>query len=194
MAVGSGSSSGPLVEVSSGGSWTVQTIPTQPGSFGSLTGVSCASPIACIAVGGGLVAGFDGSAWSVQHVTMPPGGTVDFNAVSCSSPDACTVAGAFTSAGPAPFVRQPLVERWDGSNWTIENTPSPANSGELTGLSCASAGERARQSGTRPMAHRSPRVGMGTIGRWRTSLTRARARTAWEAYRVSRQPLAQRSG
>lgn len=140
VAVG-GESYGPLVEVWSGGSWTIQTIPTQPGSdVGALTGVSCASPIACIGVGSsGLVARFDGSGWSVQDATEPPGGTVGFNAVSCTSSDACTAAGVFTSAGPAPFVTQPLVERWDGSNWTIENTPSPANSGAFTGISCASA-------------------------------------------------------
>jgi hypothetical protein len=60
--------------------------------------------------------------------------------VSCTAPRACTATGgSFGTAGPT------LAERWDGTRWRIQPTPSPANSGtshrepELNAVSCASA-------------------------------------------------------
>ena len=52
---------------------------------------------------------------------------------------------------------QPLLERWDGSHWTIQSTPSLANGGEINGISCASqsactATGQTNNSGLAPIA------------------------------------------
>jgi hypothetical protein len=57
--------------------------------------------------------------------------------VSCASASACTAVGSYltSAAGWAA-----LVERWNGTKWSIEQTPKP--NGELGGLdsvSCVSA-------------------------------------------------------
>jgi hypothetical protein len=51
--------------------------------------------------------------------------------VSCASSAACTVVG---ESGD-----QLLAERWDGSNWAVQNVPTPAPySSALSGVSCPS--------------------------------------------------------
>jgi hypothetical protein len=56
--------------------------------------------------------------------------------VSCVSARACTAVGAyFTSAG----AQATLAERWNGSKWAIEPSPSPPNlAGMLNAVSCVS--------------------------------------------------------
>jgi mannosyltransferase OCH1-like enzyme len=56
--------------------------------------------------------------------------------VSCSSPTACTAVGHFVTAGPA--ASKTLAERWNGTKWTIQPTPSPGTSPELDAVSCPS--------------------------------------------------------
>ncbi len=144
VAVGTGVF-GPLVAIWSSGVWRIQSIPVPVGDAASLTGVSCTSPTACVAVGGSsgtdtgapLVERFDGSAWAIQAVRNPPGGTGELSAISCSAPDTCTAAGSFTKTQPGAFVTQPLVERWDGSTWTIQSTPT-LSFATLDATSCAS--------------------------------------------------------
>jgi hypothetical protein len=59
--------------------------------------------------------------------------------VSCTSSSACTALGNLNSIAPTS-----LAERWNGSSWTIENSPQPAPptsappAGILTGVSCTS--------------------------------------------------------
>src|SRR5262249_39789667 len=54
------------------------------------------------------------------------------NAVSCTSPNACTAVGN-TASGL-------LAERWDGTTWTVQSTPTPPGTpgGFFTGVSCTS--------------------------------------------------------
>ena len=119
--------------------WSVQRTPTPVGATnGGLAGVSCASPTACIAVGGPLVERWDGTSWSVQSIPNPVGTTFSFlTAVSCSAPAACTAVGSYTSASGADMT---LADRWDGTNWSIQPTPNPTDASYiiLTGVSCAS--------------------------------------------------------
>jgi hypothetical protein len=57
--------------------------------------------------------------------------------VSCVSPRSCTAVGFAnrTSGGTT------LAERWNGTRWTIQRTPTPAAAAavQLVGVSCASA-------------------------------------------------------
>jgi hypothetical protein len=61
-----------------------------------------------------------------------------FEGVSCPSAEACTAVGeSITNAG----IQEPLAERWNGKDWSVQSTPNPGggqNSG-LAAVSCASA-------------------------------------------------------
>ena len=127
-----GSTTVALVERWNGSSWSIQQTPSPVGS--SLTGVSCTSRTACIAVGsdnGGLLAErWDGSRWSIQPVPAPkgldPSEVPPLNAVSCVSRRFCVAVGGDS-----------VLERWNGSRWSIQRAPK--GGGELDGVSCTSA-------------------------------------------------------
>ncbi len=138
-----------LAERWNGSSWTIQSTPNPAGAGRSyLNGVSCTSASACTAVGdhydsatlvdAPLVERWNGSSWSIQTIPNPPGADETFlNGVSCTSATACTAVGSHNSA---PGLTT-LVERWNGSSWTIQTTPNQAGSNdvELGHVSCTSA-------------------------------------------------------
>lgn len=108
-----------------------------------LTGVSCASPTACTAVGGiyhahevaPAVLRWNGKTWSVQHAPNPPqrGGSV-LTGVSCSRPDDCIAVGV-----RGGYQMGTLAEHWNGKTWSVQPTPmSRTKSSELNGVSCSS--------------------------------------------------------
>jgi hypothetical protein len=133
-----------LAERWDGASWTMQTVSIA--SQAALNGVSCTSSTACIAVGPGineaLAGAWNGRTWTIQ-TTANLGSNqsliqVTLNDVSCTSATACTAIGSDdNSTGD----QVPLAERWDGTTWTIETTPTPigARSTDLGGVSCTSA-------------------------------------------------------
>ena len=136
-----------LAERWNGASWTIQRTPNPGGKNDSgLDGVSCASKKACTAVGGytnqagtivTLVERWNGASWSAER-TPNPAGTKDsgLNAVSCASKWACTAVGSYTNRTGTIV---PLVERWDGSSWSIQRIPDPAGAtvSALFDVSCA---------------------------------------------------------
>lgn len=155
-AVGSTTSPGgttvPLGERWNGSQWTIEPIPTpaprrRVSYLGSL---SCASREYCAAVGysgngtgtsgAALVERWNGVRWSVQRTPRPARATASFlNAVSCISSHSCTAVGFFkTRAG----VAKTLDERWDGSRWSIQPSPTPeaAVAVQLVGASCTVEG------------------------------------------------------
>jgi hypothetical protein len=135
--------SGPLVERWNGVRWTIQKTPMAPhGLVAFLNGVSCASNTSCVAVGSlqstaesaPLVERWNGRRWTIQKTPNPdPGYSAQLKDVSCSSQTACTAVGS----GSNFFGATPLVERWNGRRWTIQNTPNPRRN-VLMGVSCAS--------------------------------------------------------
>jgi hypothetical protein len=142
-----GAGSTELVEVRTAGGWKIETSPTPANS--ALTGVSCAAPTSCVAVGSAanhmLAEAWDVSSWMLESTPDPPGATASqLNTVSCSSPTACTAVG-FVQDELGGFDNT-LAARWDGTNWTIQNTPNAAQtqagvsitSDQLNGVSCAS--------------------------------------------------------
>ena len=151
---GSSASAFPLVETLSGGVWTPTTPPLPADAIGSpqLSGVSCASPTACTAVGsysaasGGqsaLVETLAGGVWTPTSPPLPPDSvepsSVFLLGVSCVSASACTAVGEYFGAN---FGALPLVETLAGGVWTPSSTPLPAgNVGDvaLSGVSCVSA-------------------------------------------------------
>jgi streptogramin lyase len=117
------------------------------GSANVLNGLSCSSSAACAAIGSyknsagtevPLGEGWNGIEWSLQSTANPTGGTENvLDGVSCSSATACTAVGSYeTSNG-----HRPLIERWNGTAWSIQSAPNPSNASSsfLYGVSCPTA-------------------------------------------------------
>jgi hypothetical protein len=123
----SGTPIGTLAERWNGTTWSIQATPesTSPGFV--LDAVSCASVSICIAVGntdtGLLAEGWNGTGWTEQASVTPAGTEGNgnfFSNLDCTSPTACTAVGlVFGDAGPST-----VAERWDGTTWTVQDTPS----------------------------------------------------------------------
>jgi hypothetical protein len=64
------------------------------------------------------------------------GGGYELRGVSCSSTTACTSVGSAWATLNYQPPRVPLVERWDGTGWSVQSTPQPGGDTELSGVSC----------------------------------------------------------
>ena len=130
---------GTLVEEWNGTAWAVSS-----GAAGSgfLSSVSCPTVSSCIAVGSSsssatFVRSWNGTSWSTVPSPNPVGAYSTFLvSVSCTTSSDCAAVGyAFSNGGVSA-----LVERWNGTTWSIETTPNPAGSTTLLyGVDCASA-------------------------------------------------------
>lgn len=151
MAVG-GDHDGPLAERLTSAGWKL--VPAPGGSGGGLSSVSCSSATACTAtgavttaIGSGsrfvsapLVERWDGRRWSIQRIAIPANARVSLSGVSCPARRACFAVGTVTR----PKRRNmPLVERWNGSTWSVQRGASrgvrPSFANFLYGVSCVSA-------------------------------------------------------
>jgi hypothetical protein len=169
-----------LAEAWNGLDWKLQSIPDPPGAtFKGLSAVSCSSANACIAVGwyatgqlfpqglSTLAERWDGMSWTLERTPNPPGIASNtmgarLDGVSCVSDTACTAVGSFgTEHDSAPNAT--LAEVWDGTDWKIQNTPTPGSGVSLgdvslTGVSCTSAAacSAVGTSPTGPLVERKP--------------------------------------
>lgn len=129
--------------------WSIEPTPNPPGLSSSLTGVSCATTKACVAVGTTfraetssqltLAEVWNGAKWSVTRTVNPANATsAQLNGVSCVTATLCIAGGSYTnSAG----VQKTLIERFNGRAWTVLQSPNIA---EATGslilaVSCSAA-------------------------------------------------------
>jgi hypothetical protein len=143
-----------LAEAWNGTSWSVQSAPSPAGvSFATLNGVSCPADGSCEAGGQfgqtpestdlqALAEAWNGSSWALQDAAAPPGATTNgLSGVSCVTADFCEAVGtAEDSAGNTIS----LAENWNGTQWTIQATPEPAQASNgvraiMRGVSCVSA-------------------------------------------------------
>ena len=137
-----------------GSAWSPEPVPSPPGAVPGTVfprAVSCPAVSDCIAVGSfsvstssssglrPLAERWDGSAWSVLPVPTPAGGGA-LDGVSCSAATACTAVGGhrFSPQGLSVLT---LAERWNGTAWSIQPTPTPLGAGDagLNGVSCPAA-------------------------------------------------------
>jgi hypothetical protein len=127
--------------------WDGTTWSIERATGGSLLSVSCTSRLACTAVGHAgnetLGEGWNGSRWSIQPNPHPrgfggPGGANELGSVSCASSDACIGVGDSSWGSGFNPVRITLAEDWNGSDWSVEPTPSPIQLDELNSVSCSS--------------------------------------------------------
>lgn len=150
----------PLAENWNGSTWTVQTIPQPAGATSSsLSGVSCVIDGSCSAVGSysgasgtaSFAESWDGSTWTLLPVPEPAGTmSSQLSGVSCTGTGTgtgtqCTAVGGY-DPGTGGL---PLAEKWNGTAWSVQPTPSPAEttSSSLSGVSCA-AGSQCQSVGT----------------------------------------------
>jgi hypothetical protein len=138
--------------VASGAGWSLVPSANALAPRGHLSGVSCASAGACIAVGHhkngagtevALAERWDGTSWAIQTIPNPPGAlTSSLSGVSCVSADVCTAVGDYVNGDGTQVT---LAERWDGTGWAIQATPNPHGARHnyesgFQGVSCVSAG------------------------------------------------------
>jgi hypothetical protein len=135
-----------------GSEWSVQEPPLPAGAKSTyLTGVSCTSSTACLAVGSfenssgkgvPLAEKWNGTAWSLQE---PPAvkGNGGLGRVSCISSTECVAVGSFNTS-TSSVDDAPLAEKWNGSEWSVQEPPAPAGVNSWIGtylesVSCTSS-------------------------------------------------------
>ena len=124
-----------------GVTWSMTT-GVGPAVGGYLSDVSCVVPTSCTAVGwdnlgGTLVLSWDGTRWSQAASPGVSGSDNALYGVTCLTASDCVAVG---DAVPASGRGATLVERWDGTTWSIEPTPPPPGAGDaLNHVACTSA-------------------------------------------------------
>ena len=111
-----------------------------------LIGISCPTTSFCMGVGAAvnssnhpqtLTETWNGSAWSlVSSLDSSATQTNFLRGVSCTSASFCMAVGNYITGG----VSQTLIERWNGSTWSIVTSPdtSTTQANTLYGVSCTS--------------------------------------------------------
>ncbi len=91
-----------------------------------------------------LVEQYDGEVWRVDQVpTMSGTASTSLAAVSCWNDNGCEAVGQSVSSTGTPANTNTLVERWNGSIWTITTgMPSPTSGEVLGSRACTDAADR----------------------------------------------------
>ena len=133
----------------SGGTWTIQPSPNQPGAASSqLDSVSCVKGGSCAAVGTyftgtgvpehqfTLALERTGTTWAREPTPAIKGvGYSVLNGVSCTSASSCIEVGFTVGAKRLSPPIHTLAERWNGTSWTVQAMPA-LNNVSMNGVSC----------------------------------------------------------
>jgi len=134
-----------LIEQWNGSGWAIVSSPNNSGN-NILYGVTCNSTSDCWAVGTyfdddlfqrTLIEHWNGNAWNIvsspnRGLSSPP---IDvLVGVACISASECWAAG---SNDDQNGVGQTLIERWDGTSWTIVDSPNRSGSNSFQAVTCA---------------------------------------------------------
>ena len=122
--------------VTRGHGWAIH--PTGIAARQLIAGISCARFDACTVVGALNIQNpwhfsrpyptpyalrWNGTTWTPQSAPVPGGSGGELTAVSCPTVTSCTAVGF--SATAAHDSARPLIERWNGTTWTIQPSPRP---------------------------------------------------------------------
>src|SRR5437870_826974 len=131
--------------------WAIVTSPNTSTTQNNLLGVTCVSASDCWAVGSydagsgapkSLIEHWDGRAWAVEpspNASLPSNVLTDGTCVSASD---CWAVGFSQSLVGAYNINQTLIERWDGTAWTIVTSPNTsALDNYLDSVTCVSASD-----------------------------------------------------
>jgi len=138
----------PIVDTWNGSSWTRDDSPMSPAEYKAgnkshlLLSVSCSSTSHCMAVGFRRIVSeggkypeevrpwtleWDGEDWSVVPSPHPVGTeSASLQEVSCTSPESCIAIGSFYGHDGATGVSRPLVEEYDGKEWSLASGTAAA--------------------------------------------------------------------
>jgi hypothetical protein len=139
-------SRGTMIEHWNGSTWSITPRPNVSGRIGS-TGLSAVAAVAADdvwAVGhnsggfGALAEHWDGTAWSLVDVPEKDPGSDGLADVTAVSQDLVWAVGTTSSDDPIPVITT-LIERWEGSDWEIVQSPNAHNGSELNGVAAVSA-------------------------------------------------------
>jgi len=141
-----GSRNSTLVERWNGTAWSIVPSPGHAGSTNDLQDVACASTTSCVATGawstgstyGPLFEKWNGTTWTIGPMAALPAGA-RFSGpddVACATSTNCVAVGTHD---PGPSSRS-VVERWDGSKWSLEATPAVGEADGLLGATCTDTG------------------------------------------------------
>ncbi|HZS16082.1 MAG TPA: RHS repeat-associated core domain-containing protein [Candidatus Dormibacteraeota bacterium] len=131
----------PVSEHYDGSAWSVVPTGAGNGTQASLQGVSCIGS-ECWAVGyhsgpRTLIEHYTTSAGWVVVNSADEGANGDYLwAVACTSGTACWAAGDYLDANRNT---QTLIEYYNGTSWSIINSPNPGTSSALVGVACVAA-------------------------------------------------------
>jgi hypothetical protein len=138
-----------------GSRWATQRQPN-PGvqKLDEDLGVACASASACTSVGywttfsasfqQPLAEAWNGGTWARQRTPQPAGNhLLTLNGVSCASTASCIAVGNWSPVAGGGIPTYSVAERWNGTAWAVQDTPSPAGSKvtTLNGVACTSAAQ-----------------------------------------------------
>jgi hypothetical protein len=132
-----------------GSDWAMVSVPLSRSVRNSaLDDVECLSRSRCIAVGQyastgsteTLVEQWNGRSWSIVSSPNPGGGNNVLNSVSCISSTLCFTAGDYNAGAASSYGFHSLIERWDGSSWSLVGSPNTSSSNTLlNGANCMKA-------------------------------------------------------
>ena len=137
-----------LVQTWDGINWSIQnSANTSNTETNYLFSVSCLSASSCVAVGAIWRSGWnqpmaqvwDGSSWTMQSIpTFSPTEDNYLEGLSCVSASMCVAVGAHSINGGTVY--QTMIQLWDGSNWSIQPSPSTltTENNYLWSVSCVS--------------------------------------------------------
>ena len=130
-----------LIEQWDGTTWSIVPSPNPTSKFGfgdSLTGVSCTSPTSCFAVGRAgsdiLMERWNGTALVGERPPEAPGGRDAGRRVVYEHDELLRRREQGDHRGTEPT----LTERWNGTSWSLVNSPNVSNRNSLSDVSCAS--------------------------------------------------------
>lgn len=136
----SASSNQPLIEHWNGATWSI--IVNLPAIAGQLRSVSAVGPNDVWAVGsngvpnftGSLIEHWNGTRWSIVSSPNPINLTNILTSVVTISQNNIWAAGDYTNS-PAPSAEYtPLLEHWNGTSWSIVNSPVQGTSDFVNGI------------------------------------------------------------
>jgi hypothetical protein len=136
-----------------GATWTIQAMPSPGSGQKYVLGVSCTAATACTAVGmfynesapinppawNMFAERWNGTKWTLQSIANPAEAKqTRLYGVSCYAANECTAVGSYET----PTLYTGLIEHWNGTTWSQQELPAPAEGfgGEdLSAISCLSA-------------------------------------------------------
>jgi hypothetical protein len=138
-----------LAEHWNGTSWSRQHLPATPTGYSDrLLSVVCVTASDCTAVGarvptgGGLdtvlVEHWNGASWSRRAAPSVSGRDSTLAGIGCIAANNCFAVGSSNGTGPGSTTRR-LAEHWNGSGWSVVNTPAPGTETGFDDISCAGA-------------------------------------------------------